>query len=213
MVYNIALALAFGSVFFLALSIAHPFSFRREVISPSQVLSIAPNSGTCDSAPQPSQCRTADQVAPLLNRVFNMYQIASPGEMAAIASLVAFESTDFKYNRNYFPGIPGQGTRNMQSAAFNLVYAQSIPALSASVAGESTAPNEVLDLLTMNDEYDFGSAAWYLSTQCSESIRDGLQNGSPASWQAYISGCVGTTPTPDRQAYWQRAAQAFGATS
>ena len=114
--------------------------------------------------------------------------------------------------------------RNMQSAAFNLLYAGSIPALSSSLqaitAGATSASslsttqqNDVRGLLTANETYDFGSGAWFLTSQCTESVRSGLQNGSQEGWEEYITGCIGTTVTSDRMAYWQRAMQAFGASA
>ena len=127
--------------------------------------------------------------------------------MAAVLSLMAFESGDFKYNTNHFPGRPGQGTRNMQMPPINLKYAQSIPELAS--AGSSD-PVQLLKLLTSNDDYDFGSGSWFLATQCPASVRSGLETGSQEGWEAYISSCVGTTATPERQAYWERAKKALG---
>ncbi|MCJ1396397.1 hypothetical protein MMC18_009287 [Xylographa bjoerkii] len=140
--------------------------------------------------------------------------------MAALISLMAFETADFKYQNNYFPGNPGQGTRNMQSARFNLLYAKSIPALASSVAAitEDSAVgalslsqlDQVRALLTGNNNYDFGSAAWFLTTQCSTAIRAELQTGTLAGWQAYVTDCIGTTATSDRQAIWEIAMQEIG---
>lgn len=183
----------------------------RDVITPAQILYIAPTSSTCAGADYPAQCRTADQVAPIVSQVLENYGIITPAEKAAVLSTIAFESVDFKYNINITPGVPGQGTRNMQSAAFNLLYAQSIPDLASYIAGVS-GPNGVRDLLTGSDLYDFGSGAWFLATQCSQAVRAGLQNQGLAGWKAYISNCVGTSPTEDRQAYWERANTALGAT-
>ena len=137
---------------------------------------------------------------------FHKYGISSAGEMAAVLSLMAFETQDFKYNTNHFPGWPGQGTRNMQMPPLNLKYAQSIPDL-ATAAGD---PVQVLKLLTSSDEYDFGSGSWFLSTQCPDSVRSGLQTGSQQGWEAYITSCVQTSVTPERQAYWERAKKALG---
>ena len=110
--------------------------------------------------------------------------------------------------------------RNMQSAAFNLQYARSIPSLSSSLtaittatsAGQLTAAqqNSVRGLLTSNDQYDFASAVWFLTSQCPLSIRSELQTGSLAGWQGYVGSCIGTAATSDRQAYWQRACGALG---
>lgn len=123
---------------------------------------------------------------------------------------MAFESDEFKYQKNYTPGNPGQGTRNMQSAAFNVDYAQSITDLSASLAAaESSGPSGVRDLLISNDYHDFGSAAWFLTTQCGPDVKNELVAGGMTGFMAYLS-CVGTSMTPDREAYWERANSALG---
>lgn len=112
--------------------------------------------------------------------------------------------------------------RNMQSAAFNFLYASSIPALQKplqKIAGSAKSAdslsekqvNGIRDLLTLDDVYDFGSAAWFLTTQCSDRIRGELQNAGERGWEIYITDCVKTTVTPERTAYWQRAMDAFGA--
>lgn len=68
----------------------------------------------------------------------------------------------------------------------------------------------MLELLLSNEDYDFGSAAWFLTTQCSKSVRSSLQAGTEAGWEQYITGCVGTTVTSDRKQFWQRAMKALG---
>lgn len=122
---------------------------------------------------------------------------------------MAFESDSFKYSVNYVSGKPGQGTRNMQSASFNIFYAQSIPALSSSLSAVADSLNGIRDLLTANDIYDFGSAAWFLTTQCDEVTREALRSGGLVGWRNYVSNCIVTLPTIDRQGYWERAAEAF----
>ena len=92
----------------------------------------------------------------------------------------------------------------MQSPEFNALYAQS---LGVAAGGD---PSVVLGKLIENGEHDFGSGAWFLTTQCSDVVRTGLESGKLAGWQSYISECLHTTPTPDRQAYWERAAMAMG---
>lgn len=174
------------------------------------LLAVVPKANTCAGAPSPDECKTAAEAVPFINQSFQTYGITTGGEAAAIIGIMAFESGDFKYNINHFPGVPGQGTRNMQSPMFNLKYAQSIPTLTDKLAAAGSDPKAVLALLTANGAYDFGSAAWFLSTQCSASVRAGLKTGSLAGWQSYIQDCVGTTPTPDRQAYYESAAKAMG---
>lgn len=64
----------------------------------------------------------------------------------------------------------------MQSPAYNKKYATSIPSLKDE-ASQAANVGEVLDLLLDNKEYDFGSGAWFLTTQCSCDVRTALQKG------------------------------------
>ena len=98
----------------------------------------------------------------------------------------------------------------MQSAEFNLKYAQSITALSSQIStAEAAGGDGVLDLLIANDDYDFGSAAWFITTQCSQSVRQQLQEGNAQGWGGYLE-CIGTTVTSDRTAYYTRATTTLG---
>ncbi|MCJ1226961.1 hypothetical protein MMC12_003616 [Toensbergia leucococca] len=218
------LEIIFTLFFSISLSSTYvlPVQIRDAPSSTSIVLATAPKSASCAGAPSSSsECRTASQAAPIIAEVFSAYDITSPGEMAALISTMAFESGDFEYNINIYPGNPGQGTRNMQMASYNVLYAHSIPALASELSSitngapasslSTTQLNAVRGLLIANDSYDFGSAVWFLTTQCSESVRTGLQSGGQAGWENYVSGCLGTTATSDRQAYWERASQAFAA--
>ena len=184
----------------------------------SMLLEIAPTSNTCDGAPFPSECATAAQAAPYLITAMSSYGVVSPPEIAALLSLIAFETGDFKYNINHYPGRAGQGTRNMQMPDFNLQYALSIPALvgqvqaitsaTTSTAGLSDDQLNAIRALVLPDEYTWASAAWFYTTKCA-SIRSQVQAGGQAGLEAYL-GCVGTTATSDRLAYWTRANTAFG---
>ena len=206
----------------IAPSLAYPVSkvSTTSFITPEIIQKISPASSSCAGAS--SECRTASQAAHVIAKSFAAYDITPP-EAATLISLMAYETADFKYQKNHFPGRPGQGTRNMQMKTYNLAYATGIKALSSSVTkitGENDAnsltdaqANDILGLLIAVDEYDFGSAAWFLSTQCSEPIRDGLKTGGSQGWEAYLESCVGTSATADRQAYYQRALSALGVTS
>ena len=99
----------------------------------------------------------------------------------------------------------------MQSPNWNLLYASSLPSLSPLLpAIPATDVNAVRALILGNDEYDFGSAAWFLTTQCGPNIRSGLQDGGKQGWEAYVRGCVGATAGEDRAAYWERAKGSLG---
>ena len=178
----------------------------------SQLLAIAPTSNSCSNAPAEGECATASQAAGFLIPAFAKYGIVSPWEIASVLSLIAFESADFKYNINHFPGRAGQGTRNMQMGSFNLLYAQSIPELAGkanSIAGTGDEQLNAVRALVLPEQYSWGSAAWFLTTQCAPSVRSQMQAGGQQAFQAYM-GCVGTSATGDRLAYFTRAMQAFG---
>ncbi|KAJ5628434.1 hypothetical protein N7490_010662 [Penicillium lividum] len=204
----------------LALSAATPLPGRKHsllkhlkqetTLTEAQIIAIAPTSETCDNPPAEGECATAQQAAKFSSQAFDDYQVTSKAEQAAVISLMAFETGDFKYNKNHFPGTPGQGTRNMQSPAFNKKYANSIPALKDQISKVADSPADLLDLLRGDETYDFGSGAWFLTTQCSGDVRTALQSGDESGWQRYITECVGTSVTDERKEYWQRAVEALG---
>jgi hypothetical protein len=82
----------------------------RDGLTADQIVTISPKSSSCDGAPAPEECATAAQAAPFISDSFQTYQVTSPAEQAALISLMAFETGDFKYNRNHFPGVTGQGS-------------------------------------------------------------------------------------------------------
>lgn len=115
-------------------------------------------------------------------------------------------------------GEKGQGScddtaRNMQSPSYNAKYASSIPAISDKVSAANGEAGQILDILLADEEYDFGSGAWFLTTQCEQSVRETLQSGSEEGWQGYISGCVGTEANEGRRRYWESAVKALGVSS
>lgn len=100
----------------------------------------------------------------------------------------------------------------MQSPDYNLKYAQYLSTVCTNCGiskeavqkAQSQGPEQVLALVN-TDEWSFGSAAWFLATQCDGSIRQGLREGSEAGWESYLSSCVGTTATEERMAIWRKA--------
>ncbi|KXH67920.1 hypothetical protein CSAL01_10091 [Colletotrichum salicis] len=188
----------------------------------SIIAQTAPKSTSCDGVTSfPEECATASHVASYLPQAFQKYNIYSKGEMAAVLSLMAFETGDFRYNRNHFPspGRPGQGTRNLQMAGYNLMYALSIPELASKateIAGGVTdgnsltddKKNQILDLV-LPDDYTWGSAAWFLATQCDDDVKENLAAGTVKGFTLYMD-CIGTSGTDDRVEYWSRAKGAFG---
>ncbi|KAI0876867.1 hypothetical protein GGS24DRAFT_498490 [Hypoxylon argillaceum] len=171
---------------------------------------IAPASLSCADA---TECRTNVQAAPFLIAAMAQYKLQSPGQIAAVLALTAFESVNYQYKHNVSPGRPGQGTSNMQMIDYNVEYAKSIPALADKVAalGDITGTDKQNQLLALvnADEYNFGSGPWFLTTKCTPEVVSGLQAGTDAAFSAYM-GCVGVQLTDDRTAYWTRAKTAFG---
>lgn len=98
----------------------------------------------------------------------------------------------------------------MQSPDFNKQYAASIPNLHVE---DPEDPDKVLDALLACPNLDFGSAAWFLTSQCSEEIRSELQTGSQEGWEKYLTDCIFTTVTDDRKTYWERAIKALNVQS
>jgi len=199
---------------FLALSAVaqgSPLNPRTGTLTAETIQQIAPGTAKCPASGDfVYECRTAQQAAPYISKSFQTYGLTTPGEQAAALSIMLFESAEFKYNRNHWPGRPGQGTRNMQMPNFNLLYAKSqFPAAKVKAAQADNGVVSVLNLVRP-DQYAFGSAAWFIKTQCSADIRKGLQSGTQSGWEAYITQCVGTTPD-DRLAYWKKSIQALGA--
>ncbi|KHO00772.1 uncharacterized protein MAM_01550 [Metarhizium album ARSEF 1941] len=161
------------------------------------------------------ECRTPAQSAPFIVNSMKRWQVCNPNAMAAIVSLMAFESGNFTYKHNAFPGRPGQGTANMQMANFNLLYAQDIPELKDKVSNITDvkgASNETLNYilsLVQPDEYNFGSGPWFYQKQCDKGVHDAMEKNADEGFAAYMK-CVGVQVTDDRKAYFTRAKKAFG---
>jgi hypothetical protein len=196
---------------------------------------IAPHSTVepcVDDSKAPGQCRTAKQAAGPILRSFERYGITAPGEKAALLSLMVMETAEFKYRRNVYPGTPGQGSkfgiarqvldpnanrcrwysaRNMQMPNWNQKYAASLPEISQQYEPVKDNVDAVLELLLKNDDHDFGSAAWFLVTNCPGEVRAELQKGTDEGWERYITQCVHTTVTDERRKYWLGAREVMAA--
>ena len=172
-------------------------------LSSDKILAVAPPSRTC--AANLPECRTAAQATEPIAKSFATYQICDPSAQAALVATMALESANFQYSHNVSPGRPGQGTRSMMMPNFVLQYAA---ALKVGGGGDAAA---TLKLLQANPEWDFGSAAWYLSSQSAcQGARDLFRQKSPQAWPTYVTQCLGTTMSPERTEYHERALKAFG---
>jgi len=189
-----------------------PLMPREDGWTAAKIEWIAGGTKSCpDSGQYAYECRTAEQALPYIIKSFVDYGLTTRGEQAAALGIMLFESSEFKYNRNHWPGTPGQGTRNMQMPDFNLKYAQDLFPADKVAAAQSATSDPVVGVLNLlrPEAYCFGSAAWFIKTQCSDEVRSGLQSGTESGWEAYITSCVGTTVTSDRHRYWIRSYRAF----
>jgi len=200
---------------------APPSGSTSSGITAAQLLAIVPSSSSCDPSAQfADECRTADQAVSFINAGFSQFNTTTAGEMAALVSLMAFETGGFMFDRNHFPapGNPGQGTRNLMQFNFVLQYALDTPAVAAEAQSLAPDPTNVSDdvknqvlALVLPDTLSFASAAWFLkaSGTCSQSVVDGLQSGTESGWENYITNCVGTTVTDDRRSLYEAAVSAL----
>lgn len=186
-------------------------------ITAEQLIAIDPTTATCPGTGDfASECADASRAAPALTAAFSKYSIHDPATQAALIAIMLYESGSFKYNHNHFPapGRPGQGTRNMQMAPFNEKYATELfgadAVANAKATGTEATPEDRVLALVQGDAESFGSAAWLLSG-CEQGVKDGLATGSMAGWDAYLTGCVGTTHTEDRDVAWAKAKEVLGA--
>lgn len=203
----------FSALSAIALAMASPVLGDMVAI----VKEIAPESESCQAG---GECRTAEQAAPFIEASLKKYSITHPNVQAAIIALMAFESVNFEYKHNVTPGRPGQGTANMQMATYNLMYANSLPEVKTKVAAAGYTSvdamtdaqlNEMLGWVTV-DEYNFGTGAWYLTTQCPATIREALIADIDTGFATYMSDCVGVEVTDERTAYLTAAKEAFSLT-
>ncbi len=98
----------------------------------------------------------------------------------------------------------------MQSAAFNAEYAKSISALAPQLNGV-TDPEAITDLLISYGDYDFGSAAWFLTNKCTPDLRAKMDAVATNVTGAYVD-CLGAGPETlsDREKLFQTALTALG---
>ncbi|KAJ4325834.1 hypothetical protein N0V94_000396 [Neodidymelliopsis sp. IMI 364377] len=176
---------------------------------------IAPETASCSGAAFPEECADATVAAAALSKSFDTYGIKTAGEKAALIAYTLFESGNYKFSRNHFPepGRPGQGTRMMAMPPFIAKYATAIAGAdavaTASAAGGDAGLNAVLALVNSDDEKSFGSASWFYSTQCSDTVKQGVQAETVEGWHNFLTQCVGTTLDDTRDTPWVAAKAAI----
>ncbi len=174
---------------------------------------IAPATASCSGADFPEECADAATAATALNKSFDTYGIKTVGEKAALIAYTLFESGNYKYNKNHFPGRPGQGTRMMAMPNYIAKYATAVAGAdayaAASAVGGDAGLNAVLALVNSDDEKSFGSAAWFYSTQCSADVKAGVAAETIDGWHNFLTVCVGTGLDPTRDTPWVAAKAAI----
>lgn len=188
-----------------------------DLVAADIVAYIAPTSTSCETT---DECRTNEQIGPLLVQAMFKNEIYDPAAMASILALIAFESGDFKYKRNtQYDGDDelhwGQGTSNMQMFEFNEEYARSITALVPQVEalGDLTTKDKKNELLSLvvADEYCFASGSWFYATKCAETADPIFKTDVDKGFEAHMACVLGEgTIAEERMPYWTRAKEAFG---
>ncbi|KAM4055276.1 hypothetical protein HRG_006072 [Hirsutella rhossiliensis] len=157
-------------------------------------------SGTQDGGGD--ECRTAAQAAPHIVDSFRAHNISCVQEAACLVSLMLLESAglQFKHNVSPSPGVLGQGTANMQSPKFNLLYAKDVVAKlpddlanATDADGLGKSQKAAMMALVTQDNLNFASAAWFHKTQCADqAVKAKLRDGGLDGCGDYLQTCVGT---------------------
>ncbi|QIW98111.1 hypothetical protein AMS68_003629 [Peltaster fructicola] len=183
---------------------------KRDNLSAKNLVTISPATASCGDTSAGAECRTAGQAVQNILGSFFMFRISDFNTQAALVAVMLYESGNFKYSKNHYPGVPGQGTRNMQSPEYNAKYASYLSTIpnsgispSAFTTAQAQGPAAVLALVN-TDLWSFSSAAWFLTTQCSQEVRNGLAQGTQAGWSNYLTQCIGTPATNDRTQVWDK---------
>jgi hypothetical protein len=177
-------------------------------LSADTIIKIMPNSASCANRDaQPGSCRTAAEAAPHLAKAFNTYGITSKGAQAANLALIAFESAEMVYKVGLDANTPGKGTYAVMMPPNVKKYATQLKG--ADAVTQAGNPVAILALVNTQDDDAFGSASWYMSTQCPD-IQKQFDGDVDSAWTAYISTCVGGSEMAKRQPYWDAAKKAFG---
>ncbi|CBX95538.1 hypothetical protein IAQ61_004369 [Plenodomus lingam] len=188
-------------------------STNKALLSAAKIEIIEPTTATCDAAPFPEECADSKTAAAALNGSFEKYKITAVGEVAALVAYTLFESGNYKYKQNHYPGRPGQGTRMMAMPNYVNEYTTTVAGADAVAQAEAAGGDAglvaVLALANADDQKSFGSAAWYLTTKCTPKVRAGLVAETVDGWHNFLTQCIGTTAAAERDPAWIAAKQAL----
>ncbi|KAJ1803404.1 hypothetical protein LPJ56_005896 [Coemansia sp. RSA 2599] len=170
---------------------------------------------SCVSVSTPSECAPNARAVTAINHAISKYGVTSTGEIVALISLMAYESADWQYNVNHYPGRPGQGTKAMLMYDFIEKYAQQVHQTEAtrvliSGGGSDSAKNSVRELV-LNDDDSFGAAFWYLVTQAPGYHNNPakLRAGNADDFKEYVVSGVNAGWDDKRMSIWSQVNGAF----
>ncbi|KAJ2724789.1 hypothetical protein GGI07_001750 [Coemansia sp. Benny D115] len=172
---------------------------------------------SCVSVSTPDECAPNSRAVVAINNAIAKYGVTGRGEIAALIALMAYESADWQYNINHFPGRPGQGTRAMLMYNFieqysKQVHAQDAGKVLAAGAGTDASKNSVRSLV-LNDNDSFGAAFWYLVTVAPSYHNNlgKLRFGNADDFKDYVVNGVGAGWDSNRQSIWETVNRALQA--
>ncbi|KAJ1810134.1 hypothetical protein LPJ77_001143 [Coemansia sp. RSA 2523] len=171
----------------------------------------AADAAYCKSSMADGECALNSEALSSINKAIRKYGVSARGEIVATLSWMLFESGNWVYNINHFPGNIGQGTRTMMTWEYVAEYAKTLhPDAYAKALGSgdvSAANNstktDVIDLVLNNDD-SFGSGFWYLTTKAASfhGNANSLRDGNKADFQKYVEDGIVTTWTTEREDVW-----------
>ncbi|KAJ2758611.1 hypothetical protein H4S06_002619 [Coemansia sp. BCRC 34490] len=173
---------------------------------------------SCGSAPYPDECVTNSRAVSAINNALTKYGISRRSEAVAVISLMAFESESWLYNKNHYPGNPGQGARNMQMYDYNSEYAKLLypdkvaQVLASDLSNSTQQMNDVRDLV-LGDNDSFGAGFWYLTVHASKyhNNANALRDGNSADFQDYVVTGVDAGWSDGRMTIWNSVNSALSA--
>ncbi|KAJ2016579.1 hypothetical protein GGI03_005153 [Coemansia sp. RSA 2337] len=178
----------------------------------NKAIPVRASDSSCSSVSTPDECAPNSRAVKAINAAISKYGVTQRGEIVALISLMAYESANWQYNVNHFPGRPGQGTRAMLMYNFIEQYAQALYPSEATLAvGSSTEALNNVRALVLNDNDSFGSAFWYLVNKASgyHAKADKLRSGNADDFKDYIVNGVGAGWDDTRHTIWETVNSAF----
>ncbi|KAI0244554.1 hypothetical protein L0F63_007102, partial [Massospora cicadina] len=170
---------------------------------------------------------SCNKALPYIKQAFDQYNLVTPEQMAFYISVISVESSNLSYNRNHFPGRPGQGTRSMMMPENLHAFLNSSPKIlkdhpeltqiaKKSAKDMSNNDKEKLLNVLMQDEYSFLPGAWWISEggeklmkpSCNHFKSKLIQGASKSTIDDLNTNCLGVGKDPARIMVYHRALEA-----